>query len=235
MFRGFVYRYFLNYWEKALKKKYIESQDRGVSAPDERQLEYLFAFKHISSIYPPEILDVGTGLSPWPALLNYCGYNVTAIDEINNYWGSRMHNPHYFIIQENITNPKMDRKFELITCISTLEHIPKHNEAVKGMFKLLKNRGVLILTFPYNKKRYVENVYKLAKTGYGKDFQYICQIFSRAEVDLWLSENPGKIIEQEYYEAYTGDLWTLGKRLYPVKKVSEDEKHHLTAILIQKE
>lgn len=38
--------------------------------------------------------------------------------------------------------------FDLITCISVLEHIPKDNEAVETMWSLLKPGGTLILTLP---------------------------------------------------------------------------------------
>ncbi|MEJ0100725.1 MAG: methyltransferase domain-containing protein [Pseudomonadota bacterium] len=38
--------------------------------------------------------------------------------------------------------------FDLITCISVLEHIPEDSSAIKGMWSLLKSGGALILTVP---------------------------------------------------------------------------------------
>jgi len=45
----------------------------------------------------------------------------------------------------------------------------------------------------------------------------------------------GRIVRQEFYEIFTGDFWTFGERIYPPRKVSKVDKHHLTAILIQKD
>jgi len=101
------------------------------------------------------------------------------------------------------------------------------------MFRLLKPGGHLILTFPYNEKQYIYNAYSLPDTTYEYP-KYICQIFSQREIDIWMQENNGKIVEQEYYEVYTGELWGLGERIHPSRKVSKQDKYHLTCILIQK-
>lgn len=201
---------------------------------NERATEYAFVFKHLRQICPTEVLDVGTGRSALPHLMSNCGFRVTAIDEMRSYWKGGFRNRHYYIIKDSITNPKIKKKFDLITCISVLEHIPNHQAAVKGMFKLLKSGGYLILTFPCNEKQYVNNVYKLLGAGHVSNPSYICQVYSRKEIDKWLQENKGKIIDQEYYKIFTGDLWNFGERIYPPLKVSKQEKHHLQCILIQR-
>ena len=149
-------------------------------------------------------------------------------------WKGNFVNRHYYIKKNDIINPKIKQKFDLITCISVLEHISNHETAISSMFNLLKNKGYLLLTFPYNEKQYIENVYKLPGAGYGGNSPYICQVFSRKEITEWLSKNGGHIVEQEYYEIFTGDFWSLGKHVYPPCKVNKDNKHHLTCLLIQK-
>ncbi len=201
---------------------------------NERPIEYGFAHKCLSETCPVEVLDVGTGTTAWPHIMANCGFKVTAIDKIEGYWKEGFSNRHYNIIHDDITKTKITKKFDLITCISVLEHISNHKEAIKGMFRLLKPGGHLVLTFPYNEKQYVDNVYKLPDAGYGQDLPYITQVFSRKEIDAWLKENPGKIIDQEYYQVFSGDLWTFGERICPPLKVKREEKHHLTCILIQK-
>ncbi len=201
---------------------------------NERPIEYGFAFKWLSKICPLEVLDVGTGTSALPHLLRNCGFHVTAIDKIEGYWTGDFFNRHYYIINDDITRTKLSKQFDFITCISVLEHIPDYNEAIKGMFDLLKPGGYLLLTFPYNEERYVDNVYKLPEAGYGKDEAYICQVFSRKEINTWLKENSGEIIEQEYYEIFSGELWTFGEHIYPPRKVNKEERSQLTCILIHK-
>lgn len=201
---------------------------------NERPIEYAFVFKQLRQICPTEVLDVGTGLSALPFLMANCGFRVTAIDEMQSYWRSGFINRHYYVIRDDITNPKITKSFDLITCISVLEHIPNHQAAVKGMFRLLRHGGYLILTFPYNEEQYVDNVYKLPGAGYGQNEPFICQVYSRKEIDQWMQENKGRIVDQEYYEVFTGDHWTFGEQIYPPRKVPKQEKHHLTCILIQK-
>jgi len=202
---------------------------------NERPIEYGFAFKWLSRLSPKKILDVGTGTSAFPHLLRNCGFHVTAVDKIDDYWAGDYFNRHYHVINDDITNSKLTEKFDFITCISVLEHILEHDRAIKGMLDLLKPGGYLLLTFPFNQEKYVGNVYELPESGYGKDENYICQVFSRKEIDSWLKENPGKIIEQEYYEIFSGELWTFGEHIYPPRKVNKEGRSQLTCILIQKD
>jgi len=201
---------------------------------NERAIEFGFALRCLSKLCHQEVLDVGTGSTAWPHIMANCGFRVTVIDEMRSYWKSGFFNRHYYVINDDITKPKIARKFDLITCISVLEHIPNHKAAVKGMFRLLKPGGHLVLTFPYNERWYVDNVYKLPNAGYGQNTSYVCQVFSRKEIDGWMRENPGRIIEQEYYEVFSGDLWTFGERICPPRRVAKEEKHHLTCLLAQR-
>lgn len=201
---------------------------------NERPVEYAFAMKCLSRVCPQEVLDVGPGTSPWPQLMAKCGFKVTAIDEIQGYWAGEFFNRHHYVIHDDITDPKLSHEFDFATCISVIEHIPDHLAAMKGLFKLLKPGGHLVVSFPYNESCFVDNVYALEGAGYGKNAKYICRVYSRSEIDLWLKECGGTIVEQEYYEAFTGDLWTFGQRLYPPREASKDSKHHLTCLLIRK-
>ena len=201
---------------------------------NERPIEYGFAANCLTRTCPEEVLDIGSGRSAWPHLMANCGFRITAIDKREGYWNFGFSNRHYYIKTDDITRPKISKQFDLITCISVLEHVPDHRAAIKGMFSLLKNGGYIVLTFPYNKDRYVDNVYKLPEAGYGKNAPYICQIFSRKELEVWTTENPGSIVAQEYWRVFSGELWTFGKRIYPPCQVTEQEEHHLACVLIQK-
>lgn len=91
-----------------------------------------------------------------------------------------------------------------------------------------------MLTFPYNENRYVENVYKLPEAGYGQKFSYPCQVYSRAELNRWLRDGRARIVEQEYWQFFSGELWTFGEPLRPPRQVGPTELHQLTCLLIQK-
>jgi SAM-dependent methyltransferase len=201
---------------------------------NERPLEFAFAFKQIAKHYPKTMLDVGTGGASFPHLVNYCGIRMTASDYTDKYWTFGMSNRHVPVMKLDITNPHIPSKYDMITCISVLEHIKQHRDALKGMFSLLNPNGKIILTFPYNENIYYEDIYRHPQAGYGKDHNFIAQVYSRNEINQWLSDNNAVIVEQEYYECFTGELWTMGESIYPMKPSSADKKHHLTCIILAK-
>jgi len=231
IFKSLVHKFGRWYVQEVCRREYESQEFNWIN---ERPVEYRFVLQHLSRIVPVTVLDVGTGTTALPHLLRNCGFLVTAIDNIHDYWPKGMFNRHFYVINDDITNTRLAKKFDFITCVSVLEHIKNHEAAINSMFNLLNPEGHLALTFPYNENKYIENVYMLREAGYGKDASYICQVYSRNELNKWLKMNNGKIVEQEYWQIFTGDFWTFGKRLYPPRQVHKHEKHQLTCILIQK-
>lgn len=92
----------------------------------------------------------------------------------------------------------------------------------------------MILTFPYNETEYHQNIYKHPQAGYGKNANFITQVYSRNEINDWLAHTSFKIIDQEYYQVFTGKYWTMGERVTPCLRTSNTNLHHLTCILLQK-
>jgi 2-polyprenyl-3-methyl-5-hydroxy-6-metoxy-1,4-benzoquinol methylase len=212
----------------------IEFQHQAFSRFNERPVEFGFVFRKLAEIYPRTILDIGTGTTALPHLMRNCGFEVTATDNVRDYWTGEMVNRHFHIINDDITSTKLKKKFDLITCISVLEQIKDSDSAIRGMFSLLEPGGYLILTFPYNENRYCENVYKLPNSSYGKNATYVGQAYSRENLNHWLEQNGGKIIEQEFRQFWEGEFWTEGKQIIPPEVVSSGVSHHHSCLLIQK-
>jgi len=146
-----------------------------------------------------------------------------------------MVNRHFHIINDDITDTKISNKYELITCISVLEHIKEFNTAIKNMFFLLKPKGFLIITLPYSNKKYIENVYEIkGSDAYQKKIPYICQSFAKENLSIWLKENNVTIIDQEYWQFYDGEYWSIGNQVIPPKIVDLEKKHQLACFLFQK-
>ncbi len=232
-FLGRLYLAPLLYIE-AKRPAMLSEMDRTARRVNERPLELGFALRHLTEIAPKNVLDVGAGQSSWPHTLSGCGFNVTAVDKISAYWKGVYFNRHFHIINDDITQSKLQEQFDFITCISVIEHIPNHLDAFDGMFKRLEPGGHLLITCPYNETRYVENVYTLPEASYGKNEAFICQVLSREQIDTWMKDKPATIVQQEYYQVFTGELWTFGERLLPMKQVDHGELCHLTCLLIQK-
>lgn len=201
---------------------------------NERPVEYGFVFQQLSRIYPRSILDVGTGQTALPHLLRSCGFLVTAIDNIRDYWPRGISNRHYHVIDDDITQSRLEGTFDVVTCISVLEHIRDADSAVRGMFRLLNPGGYLFLSFPYSENSYVPNVYDLPGSSYGQRAAFICQSYSRAELDGWVKENGGEIVEQQYWRFWTGEHWTQGEQTIPPERVDASAAHQISCVLIRK-
>ncbi len=207
---------------------------QNYSGTNERPIEFSFLFKELVEFWPEKILDVGTGMTALPHLMRNCGFHVTATDNIKDYWPKGMINRHYHVINDDITNTAISETFDAVTCISVLEHIPAHANAIKSMYKLLKPGGRLILTCPYNESRYVSNVYKLSESSVREKFPFVTQAFSRKELDAWLSDSPFKLLKQEYWQFFEGEFWTCGARLLKPVQVASDLRHQLSCMVFLK-
>jgi SAM-dependent methyltransferase len=219
------------YLGKVLESEY---HDQTYAKMNERPVEWRFVLESLSEIVPESVLDVGTGKTAFPHVLRSCGFAVTAIDNIRDYWTEDVFNRHFYVQDDDITQTRLNKKFDAICCISVLEHIQAYEAGVRSMVSLVKPGGHLLLSFPYNEAKYVDNVYDLPDAGYGKGFAYICQMFSRKELDRWSEEHKLKIVKQEYWQIFTGELWTFGERLYPPRMVSPEARHQLACVLMRK-
>jgi len=194
---------------------------------NERPIEYGFVMQCIRQYQPMTILDVGTGQSALPALMRNCGPFVTAIDNIKDFWPRGMFNRHYHVINDDIRTPNVKNKYDMITCISTLEHIPEFDLAVRNMLDLLTETGSLVMTFPCTPLVYLYNVYDLPESNaYRKKPPYITQSFTRRQVARW-----GIIKYQEFWRCWEGDFWTCGMQVDPVKT---DDRYQLACIILKK-
>jgi SAM-dependent methyltransferase len=219
------------YCEKVCFSEY-ESQQRKIN---ERPIEFRFAFEQLTRFNPETVLDVGTGTTALPHLMRNCGFLVTAIDNIEDYWPEGMFNRHYHVVNDDITKTQVQSRFDLVTCISVLEHIPSHRLAVRNMLNLLNPGGHLVMTFPYNEAAYHEDVFKMeASPLIFKGLPYVCQVYCRRNIDEWLTEGGGTLVTQEYWQCYTGELWTFGDFVLPFRQVRSDDLHQLTCVVIEK-
>ena len=201
---------------------------------NERSIEFGFVFRKITNIWPKTVLDVGTGKTALPYMMRNCGLVVTAIDNIKDYWEYGMVNRHYHVINDDIKNTKLNKKFDVITCISVLEHIDDHRAAMKSMYKLLNPGGHLILTCPYTDNEYIPNVYEMKGSNVKDKISFSTQSFSSNERDSWMKDSEFSLVSEEYWQLFEGWFWTCGKMLDKPRLVSKKEKHQICCMLYKK-
>lgn len=109
---------------------------------NERALEIPVVWEEVRSHAPDMLLEVGNVLS------HYFDVKHTVIDKYEHRPG---------VISKDIMDIKLDRKFNCIVSISTLEHIGwdenprvpgKHLQAIARMRQLLSSNGKLLATIP---------------------------------------------------------------------------------------
>lgn len=124
---------------------------------NERIVEVPFVFKNLPQSNKAKILDVGCCETILPIQLASLGYKVTGLD-IRPY---DLFHPNFLFVKEDICETKLSsNQFDLIICISAIEHIgldtiygrsnkkSSDKKAIKSMFSLLKPGGKLLLTTP---------------------------------------------------------------------------------------
>ena len=196
---------------------------------NERAPEYGFVFDFLKEYHPERVLDVGTGTTALPALLSVFIPEVVASDNVTDYWPNGMTNKHCDVVDNDIVNSTLEGEFDLITCISVLEHIEKDLDAIDNMIKLLAPGGKLIITCPYRHTEYVPNAYDIT----GVQRPYICKMYDKYNVDDWCSR--GLMLDKvEYWRIFAGDYWGQGIRIKPLMSHNPDTHHHLACLQFTK-
>lgn len=223
--------------QRYIKKVCLAESNRQVfSAHNERPIEYRFALETLAEHRPKTVLDVGSGTTAWPHLLRNCGYVVTAIDNVRDYWPQGMVNRHWTVLDVNIVNGDraLSAKYDAITCISVLEHIEAHAQAMQTMAGLLQSNGQLIMTTPFSYNNPHPNVYTHPDALYGKDVPYICRSSSSKELKEWSS--CGLVLEkQELWKLFTGPVWATGQRCAWERANTENDPHQLGCFVFRKQ
>lgn len=113
----------------------------------DRHIEYPWVLENLPD-YGQTVLDVGCSGSMLPFLIGALGHWVWGIDLRKA--------PHadYTFVQEDICdNHFNDNEFEIITAVSTIEHIKDDKKAIKEIKRILKPSGVFLMTVPYGRHR----------------------------------------------------------------------------------
>lgn len=200
---------------------------------NERPVEFAFVFSQIAKLAPKTVLDVGSGDTALPALMANCGCEVTATDNVTDYWPDGMFNRHWMVLDDNISTTALSGPYDLVTCVSVLEHVVEPSAAVRNMLKLARN-GHLIVTCPFTAGEHVDNCYKQpgANQDYA-DLPYGGNSYSMQDLDGWLSEYGGSVVEIQFWRGFTGRHWALGTRIAPPHPSTIDGPHNHACILIR--
>lgn len=101
------------------------------------------------------ILDAGAGTQPYKKFCDHLEYVSQDFGEYNGYGdGAGLQEKGFsyndlHIVCDICSVPEADASFDAVLCTEVFEHIPDPVSALKELFRLLKPRGLLILTAPF--------------------------------------------------------------------------------------
>jgi len=193
-----------------------------------RTVEYDFVMKNIPS-KARKILDVGSTGSLLPLKLAKRGYNVYSID-------SREYHEHHpnltFVKGDTLKSFFPDDFFDLVVCVSTIEHIglgaygdPQYENgdklAMKEFSRILKEGGTLLLTTPFSGK------YKVLPwmNSYERIYDYgrLKSLFKG-----W------KTLLEEYYIPKKAKRWVKASRKEAEKMHEAYSRSNLVCLMLKK-
>jgi 2-polyprenyl-3-methyl-5-hydroxy-6-metoxy-1,4-benzoquinol methylase len=150
-----------------------------------RQLEYSYVLEAIAAagLHGGHALDAGSGVTPFGHTLAWMGFRVTACDcdralmealaggQMEQVYGSRVS----YEWQDLTALRYPNEHFDLVTCVSVLEHIsaPADQTAVRELLRVLRPGGHLIFTVDYEPApvtrkiggRYLRRLVELLRRG----------------------------------------------------------------------
>lgn len=187
---------------RTLTKIFPEYFAKEPLKPTERYVEYPFVIRNLPKP-PAKVLDVGCAGSFSPLLLASFGYETSGIDIREYAIINKIKFNNFQFLKEDIRKTSFpDNYFDAITAVSTVEHIGlsgRHgsNEDPDGdknafleMKRILKPKGMILLTVPYGQARVIRPYHK---------------IYDRNQLNRFIS---GLVIEkEEYYMQDPKDDW----------------------------
>jgi 2-polyprenyl-3-methyl-5-hydroxy-6-metoxy-1,4-benzoquinol methylase len=186
-------RIYVHLWEMAWRLGLVEAT-LGDVCRSERAVEYTWALTNTAIMENGRILDVGCKGSLFPILLSGMGFEVWGVDlsDIGRY---KSRHPNFRFIKGNvITAPLPENYFDVITIISTIEHVELKNngdiECMKRLGRLLKENGKIILTTPYGSPALFERSRVYDRERLGMIFEGMrierMDFFKELELGKWL-------------------------------------------------
>jgi SAM-dependent methyltransferase len=106
-------------------------------------------FETVMRLRPPpaRVLDLGAGTGAWADRLQRSGFDVTALERTNAYYGASV--PLVLAdLNDDFAAQLGPARFDIITCIEVVEHIENPRHLLRSARRLTNPGGLVVVTTP---------------------------------------------------------------------------------------
>ena len=131
------------------KKYWNNKHSNKLINPEETELSknlYSILKKNLN-FYKKDILDIGCGNG---VFLNSIDVDCNLYGaDLSNHILNNLKNKNITIYPLNLPDISLNKKFDIVTCFETLEHVSMWKKSIKNMIKLLKPNAHLCISVPF--------------------------------------------------------------------------------------
>jgi len=198
-------------------QKLIEEFDAFSDCYDEVVVDHLSYHSHeiipsmmlqYISAKQPEILDLGCGTGISSTLFFESQYNVTGIDISPGMIKQAQKRPFKNLICQSLDTPLplKQNEFDAVVMLGVLEFIEDPEHLLKNICDLLKDRGIIGVTFPMNTPE-VET-------------QLTVRSYTEEQIKSLISNANLEIIESQQFPGYDSPEYTIQYSGYVLRKIA---------------
>lgn len=162
MWKEEVYKLIAHSGIWAMQKVFPEYFATEPLRPTDRYIEYSWLLKHLPKDERLDILDVGSSGSMLPYLMNALGHKINSID-IRPRQEVEANKEITFYHRDICNSCLPDNYFDIVTAISTIEHIglerygsaneSTDEKAINEIYRILKPNGLFFMSVPFGKSK----------------------------------------------------------------------------------
>ena len=158
-----------------------------------RQWEYPWLLKNVPFNKKKTVLDAGGGTCYFPDIVDYYVKSVTILDRDKSFIKKGKGEVHDFIKQDLSEELTTTEQFDIVLCVSVLEHIPDYLSAIQRLVPLVKSGGYLAMTLDM----FLDNSKPCRKADIPAIVKMLEKDFDLGDVDLSEDKLYSKLTLQE--------------------------------------
>lgn len=195
---GMWYKQFEKNLGEVYSDEYAEMEIEGKLLSNERTYQFFHEILQKSKFYnknspkKPRLLDIGTGVGTLLEVAEKLGFEAEGI-ELCTKLADQARTKGLKVHTTDVEKLSSDKKFEVITILGVIEHLPKPLEVLQSLKELLVPEGELIIYTPNHKSPIVRMSMLLHAAGFNRPAE---NVFATNHVSFFEKRTLSEILEK---------------------------------------